>query len=970
MKRFLLILLLCAVGRAQSSPASLPIAWVNSVEYGAALLNPSHIINVPASGAGGAWSCRGTNYGPYTADSLGSCSGFQTAINNAESCRTVNLADSVLINHPPTLESCPNGITLPQTIGDISSAFIIINSTTPLPEGETVCAHGIQDNVSASTQPGMRNPGCNGANLSYQLGPTVTTVSGAFTLANGTATNSSSYNDIALMYTIEYTSATALSTAAPDSNGIAPHHFAILNGEFRPQAGLTASANVIQFGTGTETLQSQLPQHIHLAYDYIHGDWADAPVSGGVATGTAIGTNNIGNGISEGCQNCSLAYNYFDKLLHPNTECHGIFLAYGTQIKVVHNWEEGCSIGIFAGGYGSAISIPNYVPAQDIEDRGNRYTYPYSWILAAAAGIIRTINEHGSGTGSGYLVNDVITVQQSGSCNCATGTITSVGAGGTITGVSVTSSTYSNGYSIANNLSVTGGSGTSGTVDILTGYFPNNSTSQGFARKNCHESKVGERVVIDGNICENVDFTGAQGLLLSAKTDNVSSGVAGATGNYGFQTVDFTITNNVFRNSCNGSHIMAGSGSTAGNGGGVAYHPQRFFVQGNLTYGISVSNPGCGSILQSGPQKGWTLAPIFYTWAATITENGTGTAATASLTAAPGLYESDIVIGDEVQISGCTGTAAFNTDPTTYGPLAILGTVSNGLSVVFSNASSGVPPNATDSTCSLTSGQGYPAQLTFSHNSEFIAGIQSTSVAASPYVTLVLTTPYALMSSIDIRNSIFTGGGIYSSSVGEGTILETRSFDSASFQFNHNAFPTRDQYVTCSGHPAGAGGGAACYTEWGGVNNGLPPVTILFPYNSCSTGTNPQATGTSANMGILGAMNISGCAPGTQTSFPFQLTDWHLYRLCHSSDIGCGSLASLFAAGQAYQATDGSDLGFNPSQVDAAQVSILYQCAVSCIGPGPFPDLYLPNTLAPSNSIMAGGLISSSSPSRTARAGK
>jgi len=917
-------------GLPMQGAAQLPQNWVNANERAG---TTSNAISFPTTGTGGGWTCGSTNYGPYTA---GSQASLQQAINDAESCRTAN-GSGTAINIPAgALYSAGPGLILPQTAGDVSSNFIVLNSTTPLPAGQTVCAHGIQDNVSASTQPGMRNPGCNGTNLSYQLGTTITSVSGAFTLANGTATNTSAYDDIASMYTIEYTGAgnSALSTAAPDGNGVAPHHFAILNGEFRPQAGLTSAGNIIQFGTATETAQSQIPAHIHLAYSYIHGDWTDAPVSGGVATGPAVGANSISADIVTGCVQCSVMYNYGDKSLRPNTEGHFVFTNLGSQLKFAHNWFEGQSIGNFSGGFSSAISIPNYFPGRDVEDRGNRYTYPYSWLLAAGAPIIRAIQEHGTGTGSGYLVNDVITVVQTGASG-GTGTITSVGSGGTITGVSVT--TAGTGYAIANNLSVTGGSGTSGTVDILTGYFPNNGTG-GFARKNCHENKVGARVLIDGNICENVDFTGAQGILLSAKTDNVSTGVAGSSGNYGFQTVDFTITHNVFRNSCNGSHIMAGSGSSAGNGGGIGYHPQRFDVEQNLTYGISVSNPGCGSILQSGPQKGWTLAAVFYTWSGvSLTENSGGTAATASLPTVAGQYQSDIVPGDLVQISGCTGTTAFNTSATAPGLVAIAGTVPTGLTVVVSNGGTGVPANATDNTCTLTAGQGYPANLVFNHNTEIIAGIQASSVGASPYLTLTQTTPYALAANISFQNSIFVGGGFYSSSLGEGTIMETQGFNSGSLNFNNSALPTRDQYVSCTGHSPGAGGAAACYTEWGGTYSGLAPHTLYFPYNSCSTGNDPTLTGTSANMGILGGMNIAGCAAGTQTTFPYFLGDWHQYRLCHATDSACDSKASLYAAGQSYQASDGSDLGVATSAIDTAETRNIYFCASAC-GSGPYAD--------------------------------
>ena len=45
------------------------------------------------------------------------------------------------------------------------------------------------------------------------------------------------------------------------------------------------------------------------------------------------------------------------------------------------------------------------------------------------------------------------------------------------------------------------------------------------------------------------------------------------------------------------------------------------------------------------------------------------------------------------------------------------------------------------------------------------------------------------------------------------------------------------------------------------------------------------------------------------SSFPLALADWNQYRLCHATDAACNSKASLYAAGQANQATDSKDLG-------------------------------------------------------------
>ena len=387
---------LCGSNGYVCTMTQLPLVWVNNLEY---VGTTSNNINFPSTGTGGLWICaaNSASYGPYTA---GSASSLQTAINNAEDCRTAGGIGTLIIV-PPVLYSSTTGLSLPQTTGDTSTHFIVLTSSSPLPLGRTVCSHGIQDNNPEATQPGIRNLGCNAASMNYQLGTTVANVGGAFTLANGTPTNTSAYNDIASMWTVQCTASACngISTAVHDINGVSPHHFAILNAEIRPVAGLAGPNAPVKIGQGNETASSQLPTHIHFAYDYIHGDWTDAPVSGGVATGGPTGANSLPNGIYLSCIYCSVSYSYFDRMIRPGAEGHDIYLGLAQQIKIVHNWVEGSSIGLFSGGYTVNLGIPNFIDAQDVEDRGNRYTYPYSWLLAYQGGFC--IN--GACGGNGYV---------------------------------------------------------------------------------------------------------------------------------------------------------------------------------------------------------------------------------------------------------------------------------------------------------------------------------------------------------------------------------------------------------------------------------------------------------------------------------------------------------------------------------------------------------------------------------------
>jgi hypothetical protein len=360
-----------------SPPSSLPQNWVNNLEY---LGRTTNVINFP-----GAWTCQGSgvSYGPYTA---GNQASLQQAWNDALSCR-VAAQQGTIINVPSLgLYSGP-GLVWNMAQGDTdtsSTPFVIVTSTNPLPMGVTPCSHGIQDNDPGAKEPGLINWYCDGTDLSYQLGQTITTVP-----AN------SAYNDVAHMFTIECSTSNCngVATGSWDTNpasptyNVGPHHFAILNAEIRPQAGLTAPAAPIAFGIGTETIAGQLPSHMHAAYDYLHGDWSKAPTSGGVATGPPTGTNVLPNMIAlNGCIYCSVMYNYINRALRPGAEGHGLALLMVQQFKLAHNWIEGESIGLLCGGQGYQIPVTGFLGCTDVEDRANRYTYPLSWMQAAAAG--------------------------------------------------------------------------------------------------------------------------------------------------------------------------------------------------------------------------------------------------------------------------------------------------------------------------------------------------------------------------------------------------------------------------------------------------------------------------------------------------------------------------------------------------------------------------------------------------------
>ena len=237
-----------------------------------------------------------------------------------------------------------------------------------------------------------------------------------------------------------------------------------------------------------------------------------------------------------------------------------------------------------------------------MEDRGNRYTYPYSWLLAKQAG-----------------------------------------------------------------------------------FNPNNGTGS-YVRKNAHEYKFGERILLDGNIFENVDNSGAQnGTAFSFKTAQTSGGGLGT--NYWTTLDNVTVTNNVGRNTCNGPSFGDRSDNTGSNGGGVSLPAQIFQITNNLIYNESTNGPGCAG---STPQYGWRIGAGVpgNTWAVNPLRDTVGLTTTLTLTPTAGEGVSDMSVGDPVTVTGCSD-ASFNVGNTVMGPVALTGTLTSGLTVAYESRNTG-----------------------------------------------------------------------------------------------------------------------------------------------------------------------------------------------------------------------------------------------------------------------------------------
>jgi hypothetical protein len=903
---------------ADCSVIQLPLKWVNNWEY---LGGAKHTLTFPASGSGGVWMCLGESYGPYTADIMTS---LNQALQDAETCRTAGGGGTNIIVPHGSLFSAPAGIKLPQTAGDASADFIVLNSDKPLPIGQTVCSHGIQDNVPESTQPGIRNLGCNATNLSYQLGATVTAVSGSFPLANGTVISASDYEDVASMYTIECTdpNCNAISGSTWDSNNVGPHHFALLNGESRPKAGSTGGSSPVALGTGNVTLLSQLPSHIHLAYDYAHGDWADAVCTANCGTSNPtyaapIGHTFLPNDYVLSCIYCSLAYSYADQSLRPGAEGHGIYCLYCSQLKLVHNWIEGNSThGLFVGGKASDLAITNMIGGTDVEDRSNRYTYPWTWMWAEQSGNKPLgesyVNKNGEELKNGVRVlrdgNIYEHVDLSGGqgggvtakvAQCSAGQLCSnyflTTNNITMTNNIIRSTCYGTAFGDGGN-SIDGGGVSLGVHNVN---FSNNllyANGQFPVTPGClasHLTPTNGYVIRPGT--GFMSWTGCM-----AQSDAAGNETATCAPIPGGTQLDFVYGDHIAISLCSDSSFDAGFNGSIGPLAPASTQPTAL----SITFrnpGVTHSSSATGCTVWKGQGKPEYTTIAHNTAIAVDQESGS-----------PVLVES-------VEPGGVPMNFQWNA--TVQNNIF----VSNWTNLAQAGGINGYPEEGTRTEANLFD----ISTLTLNHNviqGRGLYGVLSCNGANPDLCTYV-------------SGDTFYSSPFYSRLPTGNIILDSSSYLVKSVNASSKT-------LTLVG--AGPIGTAisffwADYTEYGGVNNGAqPPVTIYFPVKPCAVGNDPTAE---SSVGFVGTMNLgSGCAlgsgtTGTWTGYPTLLADWHGYRLCHPEDEACNLRSSPFAAGQPNQATDRTDQGAALSSLDLAETRILYPCPSCTSGNGPYPDV-------------------------------
>ena len=382
---------------------------------------------------------------PYAA----TASGWQSFINAMEACRTAQ-GYGIILDLPPGLYSTSSSIIVPQTSTSLTRATspLIVRSefdSTLASMPEPVCAGGIQTNVSASLNIGVRNPNCDGQNtaalsvecpsggaLAYQLGnSTLCIPSGAFTLANGLnpfpATlcpilNTSCYNYAQYMPNLQATGITGpliFCSVAPGNNQacgagahFGPDLWLFEDIEISDAPGNTANMNLVSIDdrSGNSTVIASWPSHIHFRRVWFNGDWQNLNVGyTQIASGMAISS----------CNYCSVIGSQGSELLRPSSEGH-VMSVNGTNIKLSNNWLEGQSSCIFSGGNSNAPSITpigSFVPAQDVQDTRNRCTFPLAWLgspYGSKGGNVPNANPYWGGAGDNPAALTTVNIDTTG----------------------------------------------------------------------------------------------------------------------------------------------------------------------------------------------------------------------------------------------------------------------------------------------------------------------------------------------------------------------------------------------------------------------------------------------------------------------------------------------------------------------------------------------------------------------------
>lgn len=910
-----------AVNPSGGAP-ELPQEWTDNNECtDGSLTAPTYELNLATQTWVGTAPGSGFHV-PYWTVGTPTQAGLQSALNDIEAYRTAN-GSGIIADVPPGLYTGSSGLTIPQSSSSLATSCLVVRSTqdASLPDNRIVCAHGPQDNLPTSSDPGIENADCAGDKLSYQLGPAIIPIpSGPFTLANGTATNTSNYDDVQYMWTAECSGTncapiTACSPLGASSSSIppscasttlAPDHWLIEDMEARMSAGNTGDQNVVNLTqTFTETSTTEFPTHIHLRKIWQHGDWASL----------TAGRNSVSAGISFVCSYCSIVDSQTSENLRPGAEGHSVLAQGPGPYKINHNWFEGQSSGIFAGGWSMGLPFAGtgYVNFTNVEMRRNRLTFPYSWL---GVGTIPS----GPYSGQSIVRKNVEEIKE-GQLLLYDGNIlenadSSGGQGGPIADFNVRNcsgcgATKSNYQAIISDLTFTNNIG--------------RNTCEGFE---FDKSDIGNgagvtygiyRAALKNNLFYNISDNNPNctGYLQGVALEN-------STGNYwqGTVTENSAGTGATFVANCSTSLGTCIGQIASATVSGCSAAGTLTFSAPNLSGGVQATGTFNGScvVTLTNPGTGYTSVTVSATsGTASATINASSTAPTS------GFQVLDILAGDPAAVTMCPTSALNNVTTATYGslvrpseraPLASAGSAPWNGTPTSANLTVSYPwattANLSDSSgyCTITSVQGGPANFSFDHNTVVTDATYSLTSNNGPTAGGNYQVGALIRDSILLGSGWNTGEGV----ITEGTPTETFNYDRTTLSADHVAWPTRTaslytEYGNNPNYPDSAGcTGAGC----------SPPSTMRFPATPFCTGSGP----TPACLGFVGAEYYD--APRMLLA----PQDYH--------DLGI-TPGTYYAAGGTGQASDGTNMGSLLPLIDAAETGNLYVCASPC-GSGPYPD--------------------------------
>jgi hypothetical protein len=273
---------------------------------------------------------------------------------------------------------------LPKIVaGGLPTKFIVFDSSTPLPEGTTVCAHAVDSTALRQDPTGDISTWWTGSN--YGCG-----------------------NDRGSMWTLEGNwiagNAGMLIQMGPYDVGtnLGAANVIFKNFELRPIKTSSSSVFLVNLDAGsiytTPTLTSQVPSNIHFINYYAHGDataWC-AAATGIAPCNTSSGTGGPGNNRiadvfrSTDCANCSLTFGYQDWAISQGAENHLISFPRSPvgPFKIAQNFLSSASSTVFAGG--EAGPDPLY-SVSNLQVTSNYITTPVSWVGPNYGGVALTL---------------------------------------------------------------------------------------------------------------------------------------------------------------------------------------------------------------------------------------------------------------------------------------------------------------------------------------------------------------------------------------------------------------------------------------------------------------------------------------------------------------------------------------------------------------------------------------------------